>query len=166
MGAKLCVYLTVLLLASGTALANVYKCQTPDGIRYTESPCIAGSALNTFEPPPAPVRPQPLAPRTVPRYFLVVPPASVRPQAETAQSKESVPKSQAAVIDVNAMPQPLPQRQRNIYQEFLARPSPRAFAICKNGTITIVGMADFVKKQMSDIQYGCRLYAVNDEVVW
>ena len=144
MGAKLCVFLTVMLLSSGAALANVYKCQTPDGIRYTESPCSTDSSLNTLEPPPAPVRPRP----------------------EAAQSKESEQKSQAAVIDVNAMPQPLPQRQRSNYQEFLTRPSPRAFAICKNGTITIVGKADFVKKQMSDIQYGCRLYAVNDEVVW
>jgi hypothetical protein len=145
MGAKLCAFFTVTMLASGAALANVYKCQTPDGFKYTDKPCPAGSALDTLEAAPA----------------------SVRPQPQAAQSKEPAQKSQAGVNDMNVVPLPFPQSQRRIYQDFLARPSPRAFGICKDsGTITIVGKADFVKKQMSDIRYGCRLYVVNDEVVW
>lgn len=144
MGAKLYAFFTVMMLASSAALANVYKCQTPDGFKYADKPCPASEVLVT----------------------LVMPPAPVRSQSEAAQGKEPVQKSQAGINNVNAVPLPFPQSQRRIYQDFLARPSPRVFGICKNGTITIVGKADFVKKQMSDIQYGCRLYAINDEVVW
>lgn len=138
-------FLTVMMLAPGVALANVYKCQTPDGFKYADKPCPSGGALVTVYAHPAPVW----------------------PRAQAEQSKEPVNKLQAGVNDVNVVPLPFPQNQRKNYLDFLARPSPRAFAICKDsGTITIVGKADFVKRQMSDIRYGCRLYAVNDEVVW
>lgn len=138
----------LMMLASG-AQADIYKCQTPNGLKYEDKPCPEGSALGSLEAHPAPARPQPQA----------------------AQSKTPAQKPQANVNDVNAVPLLFPQNQQRVYQEFLARPSPRAFGICKDGgTITIVGNADFVKREMNDVEhgvkYGCRIYAVNDEVVW
>ena len=127
--------LVAMMLFSATALADVYRCQTPEGIRYADKPCAEGAASGTLAAPPAP-----------PPQFL--------PQ-------------KANVHDVDAVPLRDPSTQRALYREFLARPNPRAFAICQDGGAMIIsGDAAFVDRQMSGVRGGCRMYAVNDEVVW
>ncbi len=73
-----------------------------------------------------------------------------------------------ALADVNAVPLPNPQKQRDIYQQFLATPSPRAFLICRNGGVSLIkGGETGVKREIARMaSEGCAPYAINDDVVW
>lgn len=103
---------------------------------------------------------------------LELPTAVVQPRfADTAE-----PAPQASgwskVEDVRNVPY-LSERRRAVYREFLAQPRPRALALSEDGAI---GWAsDVYKPQRAALRFcnrsaapgrPCRLYAVDDTVVW
>jgi hypothetical protein len=142
------------MLFSAVAQAGVYECQSPSGeVTYSQKPCPAGIELSVKQPATATPPAAPPAPSPAPATERHLPPGW------TINGPGQPPRP--APVDIEAGQ--LSQTQRSRYQEFLTRPSPRAFAICKNGgTIAIVGSADFVQREMKDIQFGCKLYAVSD----
>ena len=75
----------------------------------------------------------------------------------------------AAIDDVKAIPL-VNDKGRQAYQEFLTRESPRVFAITQDGgTVTTNGGYDPLAHAMDLCkEHGreCRIYAVDDEVVW
>ena len=76
----------------------------------------------------------------------------------------------AALDDVAAVPL-VSQQCREIYATFLKKDVPRAFAIGRNGSCAYYfGQQDVMAKSLARcLDYDkrpCRLYAINDEVVW
>lgn len=76
----------------------------------------------------------------------------------------------ARLDDVNAVPG-LSEEKRKVYRKFLSEPLPRAFAISESGS---VGWASRTPDAMNRALYfcqvyakqSCRLYAVDNDVVW
>lgn len=76
----------------------------------------------------------------------------------------------AKLEDVNVVPG-LSEEKRKVYRKFLTEPLPRAFAISESGS---VGWASRTPDAMNRALYfcqvyakqGCRLYAVDNDVVW
>jgi dienelactone hydrolase len=79
------------------------------------------------------------------------------------------PTNWATLTDVAAVPL-ANNDARALYQRFLTAPYPRAFVITPNGSVLEAhGGYDPAGRALRDcatISPGCRLYAVNDEVVW
>jgi dienelactone hydrolase len=76
----------------------------------------------------------------------------------------------ASLTDVLTVPQ-ISQRCREIYTEFLNSDIPRAFAVGPKGTCSYFGgQLDVVAKALARCkeraEAECKLYAVNDDVVW
>lgn len=139
------------ILITGMAQAVVFKCKTSTGIIYSERPCPTGSAesnIRSIQPLDQQQTDEPLEP-------LNQQPAI---QQQTSQS---------GINNVNAVPLPVPGKQRQAYESFLSRPSPRAFIICNDGRVmTYSGNDSFVKQRLSSLPDGCAPYAINDDVVW
>ena len=76
----------------------------------------------------------------------------------------------ARLDDVNALPR-LSEEKRKVYRKFLTEPLPRAFAVSESGS---VGWAARTPDAMNRALYfcqvyakqSCRLYAVDNDVVW
>lgn len=134
----------ILLMAmtlTAPAQAGVFKCQTPDGIKYSEQPCPAGSTSASIRP------------------------VSVADQPQSSSSP--APKSKASVSNITAVPLPAPDKQRGAYESFLTRPNPRAFVICSDGRVqSLFGDKAFIKSRLAKLDSGCRPYAIDDSVVW
>ncbi|PRC94868.1 Alpha/beta hydrolase family [Solimicrobium silvestre] len=75
----------------------------------------------------------------------------------------------AAIDDVNAIPY-VNDKGRELYQRFLAKPLPRVFALASNGSASMQnGGFDPIKITINQCQQhapSCRVYAVDNEVVW
>ena len=76
----------------------------------------------------------------------------------------------AAIDDASALPY-VPASKRDAYQKFLKAPSPRAFAVSSDGhygwaTEGSEPLATAVLNCEKHTNLGCKLYAVDDEVVW
>lgn len=87
------------------------------------------------------------------------------------RSEPRLPKSAYAAIDnVEAIPY-LRQRGREQYRVFLAKPTPRAFAVSTSGGWSWAEDGDDpVARVLTSCQHSsgeaCRVYAVDDDVVW
>jgi hypothetical protein len=71
------------------------------------------------------------------------------------------------INNVNAVPLPVPEKQRGAYLSFLTRHNPRAFVICTDGRVmSFNGNSKFIDQKLSSLPGGCAPYAINDAVVW
>lgn len=75
----------------------------------------------------------------------------------------------AAIDDIDAVPY-LKDKARDAYRKFLTLKKPRAFAIAPNGSCSTVeggkNPAARALESCSKANQGCRIYAVNSQVVW
>jgi hypothetical protein len=95
------------------------------------------------------------------------PTGSTASSIRTSQAPTQQQSTQSGINNVNAVPLPVPEKQRGAYEAFLSRPNPKAFVICTDGRVmTLSGKSEFVDKQLSSLPAGCSPYAVNDSVVW
>ena len=134
------ILLMILALTASIAQAGVFKCQTPEGLVYSERPCPAGSTSSSI--------------RTI-------------QSADQQQSSQSSSSSQSGISNISAVPLPNPDKQRGAYEAFLAKPNPKAFVICSDGrVVTFAGKDGFVDQKLSELPAGCSVYARNDNVVW
>jgi hypothetical protein len=99
--------------------------------------------------------------------------------ASAAGGQKNITYGFAPLADVEAVPH-VRDNGRKAYQDFLARPKPRAFAIAENGawgaaapregTYAATRYFDSVRRAMERCEQRgagtCRLYAVDDRVVW
>ncbi len=114
-------------------------------------------------PPSSTVSPSPAAmPQPAGSQGLEQPPAlpsSVRqpePQTKTVD-----------VSDINAVPLSNPTTLRRAYYDFLSKRNPRAFLICRNGSVQVLtGNLTFIHRQIAELAGQCSPYAIDDAVVW
>jgi hypothetical protein len=124
-----------------SAQAGVFKCQTAEGIKYSEIPCPSGSTTTTV------------------RSISVADPQQPPVTSTTATG--------SGINDINAVPLPVPDKQRRGYEKFLSSPKPRAFLICTDrSVVSFTGQEQFIKKKIAEMAPGCRPYAIDDSVVW
>lgn len=74
----------------------------------------------------------------------------------------------AAVADVAAVPY-LNDKGRDIYRKFLDRPFPRVFVLSERGAADMSGGFDPLGRAMAECRHNgtvCKVYAVDDQVVW
>lgn len=132
--------LVILMLATPTAQAGVFKCKTPDGFVYSEKPCPAGMSVGSIQASPASGQ-----------------------QASSGQQ----PSTQSGNNSASTAQVPISDKQRGSYDAFLSKPNPKAFVICSDGSaIAFNGKGDFVQQKLASLPSGCTPYAIDDTVVW
>lgn len=120
------------------------------------------------EVPKQPDNPTPQVNTIVPQN-PIVPVNVVSQTAEPNQQQPAVLQQPALpnVNDIDAVPLPNRITQRKAYEGFLAMPTPRAFVICTNGSVTTFqGPGAFVGNKITALPQDCSAYAVNNDVVW
>ena len=154
-------------VVTATGSGGVVKVKEADARETILADCMTERGYKTFKATnsanstPAP-QPTPAKPDSSPISFT---------EPQTNDPVPRPPKSDFAKLDnVNAVPG-LSEDKKKVYRKFLNEPLPRAFAISDFGS---VGWASRSPDSMSRALYfcqvyakqSCRLYAVDNDVVW
>jgi Domain of unknown function (DUF4124) len=140
------ILLMILMLATVLAEASVFKCNTPDGVVYSEQPCSENATeIDVHAADPLP--PQ-------------------QSSSEAGGEGTGGLAGNSRINDASAVPY-LTEGGRARYREFLTHSNPRAFMVCPDGSFTtIYGEAANSASVREKDSRGCMPYAINDEVVW